>query len=68
MLLICLRADTSIWLEKMVPVGLWMWMSLSIRSQRSRTLRVKKKKALGGITIQTDTHGEDVDAAATDDD
>ena len=29
---------------------------------------MKKKMTLWGITIQTDTHGEDVDAAATDDD
>ena len=29
---------------------------------------MKKKMALQGITIQTDTHGEDVDAAAADDD
>ena len=27
-----------------------------------------KKMTLGGITIQTNTHGEDVDAAAVDDD
>ena len=27
-----------------------------------------KKMKLWGITIQTDTHGEDVDAAAADDD
>ena len=27
-----------------------------------------KKRTLLGITIQTDTHGEDVDAAAADDD
>jgi hypothetical protein len=29
---------------------------------------MKKKMTLGGITIQTDTHGEDVDPAAADDD
>jgi hypothetical protein len=29
---------------------------------------MKKKMTLWGITIQTDTHGEDVDAAAADDD
>ena len=29
---------------------------------------MKKKMILWGITIQTDTHGEDVDAAAADDD
>ena len=29
---------------------------------------MKKKMTVGGITIQTDTHGEDVDAAAADDD
>lgn len=29
---------------------------------------LKKKMTLGGIMIQTDTHGEDVDAAAADDD
>ena len=29
---------------------------------------MNKKMTLGGITIQTDTHGEDVDAAAADDD
>lgn len=29
---------------------------------------MKKKMTLGRITIQTDTHGEDVDAAAADDD
>ncbi len=29
---------------------------------------MKKKMTLGGITIQTDTHGEDVDAAAANDD
>ena len=29
---------------------------------------MKKKMTLGGITIQTDTHGEDVDAATADDD
>ena len=28
---------------------------------------MKKKMTPWGITIQTDTHGEDVDAAATDD-
>ena len=28
---------------------------------------MKKKMKLWGITIQTDTHGEDVDVAATDD-
>ena len=29
---------------------------------------MKKKMTLWGITIQTDTHGEDVNAAAADDD
>ena len=29
---------------------------------------MKKKMTLGGITIQTDTHGEDVDVATADDD
>ena len=29
---------------------------------------MKKKMTLWGITIQNDTHGEDVDAAAADDD
>ena len=29
---------------------------------------MKKKMTLWEITIQTDTHGEDVDAAAVDDD
>ena len=29
---------------------------------------MNKKMALWGITIQTDTHGKDVDAAAADDD
>ena len=29
---------------------------------------MKKKMTLWGITIQTDTHAEDVDAAAADDD
>ena len=29
---------------------------------------MKKKMPLWGITIQTDTHGEDVDVAAADDD
>ena len=29
---------------------------------------MKKKMTLGGITIQTDTHGEDVDATGADDD
>ena len=29
---------------------------------------LKKKMTLGGIMIQTNTHGEDVDDAATDDD
>ena len=29
---------------------------------------MKKKMTLWGITIQTDTHGEDVDATAADDD
>ena len=29
---------------------------------------MKKKMPLWGITIQTDTHGEDVDAATADDD
>ena len=29
---------------------------------------MKKKMTLWGITIQTDTHGKDVDAAAADDD
>jgi hypothetical protein len=29
---------------------------------------MKKKMTMGEITIQTDTHGEDVDAAAADDD
>ena len=29
---------------------------------------MKKKMTLWGITIQIDTHGEDVDAAAADDD
>ena len=29
---------------------------------------MKKKMTLWGITIQIDTHGEDVDAATTDDD
>ena len=29
---------------------------------------MKKKKTPWGITIQTDTHGKDVDAAAADDD
>ena len=29
---------------------------------------MKKKMTLWGITIQTDTHGKDVDAAAVDDD
>ena len=29
---------------------------------------MKKKMTLWGITVQTDTHGEDVDAAAADDD
>ena len=29
---------------------------------------MRKKMSLWGITIQTDTHGEDVDAAAADDD
>ena len=29
---------------------------------------MKKKMTLWGITIQTDTHDEDVDAAAADDD
>ena len=29
---------------------------------------LKKKMTLGGITIQTDTHGEHVDAATADDD
>ena len=28
---------------------------------------MKKKMTLGGITIQTDTHGKNVDAAAMDD-
>ena len=31
-------------------------------------LRTKKKMTPWGITIQTDTHGEDVDVAAVDDD
>ena len=39
-----------------------------IRSQHSRTLRTKKKMTPWGITIQTDTHGEDVDTATEDDD
>ena len=29
---------------------------------------MKKKMTLWGITIQTNTHGEDIDAAAADDD
>ena len=29
---------------------------------------MRKKMTLGGITIQTVTHGDDVDAAAADDD
>ena len=32
------------------------------------TLKMKKKMTLWGITIQTDTDGEDVDATAADDD
>ena len=29
---------------------------------------MKKKMTLGGITVQTDTHGKDVDTAVVDDD
>ena len=39
-----------------------------IRSQHSRTLRMKRKMTLWAITIQTDTHGKEVDPAAADDD
>ena len=53
---------------KRLPVVLWTYKSSSRSSQRSRTLRTKKKMTPWGITIQTDTHGEDVDTAAVDDD
>ena len=68
MFLISLRTITSMTLAKRLPVGLWTYESWSIRSQCSSTLRMKKKMTLGGIMIQTDTHGEDVDATVADDD
>ena len=68
MFLISLRTITTMTSAKRLTVVLWTYKSWSRRSQRSRTLRTKKKMAPWGITIQTSTHGEDVDAAAADDD
>ena len=68
MFVVSLRTMASITLAKRFPVGLWTYQSWTIRGQHSRTLRMKKKMTPGGITIQTDTHGEDVDVATMDDD